>query len=91
MSCTSRVTRSRRFPSSRPPFFGSFAREEQTASSDIDFLVAFEDGSRIEDVERTREALERATGRQVDIVTTLEGQTSRFRESILKDGVKVYG
>lgn len=70
---------------------GSFARNEQTDDSDIDLLVSFKSGARLGDVEATREALERATGRSVDLITTLEGQTESFRRSVLADGVKIYG
>lgn len=70
---------------------GSFAREEQTPESDVDLLVSFARGARLEDVERAREELERETGRDVDIITSLEGHSTRFCESLLRDAVRVYG
>lgn len=70
---------------------GSFARDEQTEDSDIDLLVSFNRGARLEDVEQTRSSLERATGRKVDLITTLEGQTKHFRDSVKRDGMKIYG
>ena len=70
---------------------GSFARNEQTEASDIDLFVAFQPASRIGDVEVAREALEYATGRKVDIITSLNKQTKSFRDSIIKDGIKIYG
>lgn len=70
---------------------GSFARDDQSPSSDIDLLVSFKHGSGIGDVEKTREALERATGRSIDLITTLEGQTKHFRDSVARDGLKIYG
>ena len=70
---------------------GSFARDEQTPESDVDLLVVFAPGSRIGDVECAREELRRETGRDVDIITSLEGQPACFRESILRGAVRVYG
>lgn len=70
---------------------GSFARDEQGPASDIDLLVSFKHGSGIGDVEMTRETLERATGRNVDLITTLDGQTEHFRDSVARDGLKIYG
>ena len=70
---------------------GSFARDEQTPDSDVDLLVSFAPGSRIDDVERAREELEREVGRDVDVITSLEGQPASFRESILRGAVRVYG
>lgn len=70
---------------------GSFARDEQTHESDIDLLVSFKEGAGLVEVEKTREALERATGRSVDLITTLEGQTKHFRDSVKQDGLKIYG
>lgn len=70
---------------------GSFARNEQTDESDIDLLITLKAGSRIDDLERTRSALEKATGRSVDLITTLEGQTEHFRDSVKRDGLKIYG
>lgn len=79
------------FPVAAAALCGSFARGEQTGSSDIDVLAAFEPGARLGDVEAAREALEYATGRSVDLITTLEGQTESFRASVIRDGVRVYG
>lgn len=70
---------------------GSFARDEQTSESDIDVLVSFEKGAGIGDVESTRETLEQATGRKVDLITTLDGQTQHFCDSLKQDGLKIYG
>lgn len=78
------------FPVSAAALCGSFARNEQSASSDIDLLVAFDSGFRLGDVEDARLALEYATGRKVDLITSLEGQMQLFKNSVLKDGIKVY-
>jgi len=79
------------FPVAAAALCGSFAREEQGPDSDIDLLVSFKPGSRLVDAEATREALEYATGRDVDLITTLDGQTKAFRDSVLRDGVRIYG
>lgn len=66
--------------------FGSVARGEATADSDIDFLVAFQDGTSIWDVIGLWQELSELLGCEVSVVTesTLEG---RFRENVLKDAV----
>lgn len=70
---------------------GSFAREEQTPSSDIDLLVSFKEGTGLDGVELTRRTLEEVTGRNVDLITTLNGQTKHFQDSIKRDGLRIYG
>lgn len=70
---------------------GSFARDEQSPTSDIDLLVSFKGGSGIDDVEMTRDVLEHATGRNIDLITTLDGQTKHFCDSVARDGLKIYG
>lgn len=54
---------------------GSFARNEQTAESDIDLFVSFERGTGIGDVEAARAVLERVTGRNADLITTGSGSS----------------
>ena len=71
--------------------FGSFARGEQTDKSDLDFLISFSPSARAGDVEDVRVALEYATGRGVDVVSTLDGQSRQFRDSATRDGVKILG
>jgi uncharacterized protein len=51
--------------------FGSVARGDDTDTSDIDFLVEFEDGSRLFDILHLQEALRELIGREVDVVWTL--------------------
>lgn len=79
------------FPVTAAALFGSFSRDEQDDGSDLDFLISFAPSARIRDVEDVRVALEYATGREVDVVTTLDGQTCRFRDSATRDGVKIIG
>ncbi len=49
--------------------FGSVARGDDTASSDIDFLVEFEEGSSLFDLMDLQEALEHLLGARVDVVS----------------------
>ena len=58
--------------------------------ADIDLLVSFKPGSRLVDSGATCGALEYATGRDVDLITTLDGQTKAFRDSVLRDGVSMH-
>ncbi len=50
--------------------FGSVARGDATASSDIDFLVDFDRDSSLFDVLHLSDALKALLGRQVDVVST---------------------
>jgi predicted nucleotidyltransferase len=49
--------------------FGSYAREEQSKESDIDFLVEFEGDKTLIDIANLRKKLEKALGREVDVLT----------------------
>jgi hypothetical protein len=49
--------------------FGSVARGDATATSDIDFLVEFEPGATLLDLLRLNDELERFLGRSVDVVS----------------------
>lgn len=49
--------------------FGSFARGEQTPTSDIDILVRFGAGATLLDLVACAEFLETALGRSVDLVS----------------------
>jgi len=49
--------------------FGSVARGEETAASDIDFLVEFEPGSSLFDLLRLEDALAGLFDRSVDVVS----------------------
>jgi hypothetical protein len=50
--------------------FGSVARGEDTAASDIDFLVDMSDDSSLLDLVRLQQALESALQRRADVLTT---------------------
>ena len=66
-------------------------REAIAVKSDLDFLISFSPSARAGDVEDVRVALEYATGRGVDVVSTLDGQSRQFRDSATRDGVKILG
>jgi hypothetical protein len=76
----------RRFAVSRLAVFGSAARGEMRAGSDVDILVEFEPGSRIGLFEfvRLQRHLSEVLGAQVDLVTS-EALRPEFREKILQE------
>ena len=57
-------------PVERAWVFGSFARGEETAESDLDILVDYQNGSGLSllDVVRFKSELEKRTGREVDLI-----------------------
>jgi predicted nucleotidyltransferase len=66
--------------------FGSVARDEESATSDIDFLVEFEAGSSLFDLLHLSEALEAVLGVPVDVVSAggLKARDDRIRrEAVL--------
>lgn len=64
--------------------FGSVARGEETAASDIDFLVEFERGRSLLDLAALRIALRDVLARDVDVAT--KGSLHpRLRERILRE------
>jgi predicted nucleotidyltransferase len=56
--------------------FGSVARGEDTAASDIDFLIQFESGSSLFDLLQLENDLRNLLGRKVDVVS-VGGLTER--------------
>ncbi|MBW1926658.1 MAG: nucleotidyltransferase family protein [Deltaproteobacteria bacterium] len=61
--------------------FGSFARGEESAASDIDILVELSETADLLDFIRLAEFLERRLGRKVDLVT------ERALKAELRDGI----
>lgn len=53
----------------RAALFGSFARGEQTAHSDLDLLIEFRRGKSLFDLVALKMDLEKKTGRKVDLLT----------------------
>jgi len=68
--------------------FGSFARGEATAKSDIDLLVDLGRGKTLFDLAGLKFVLEDALGREVDLVTK-DALKPAIRAYVLKDLVKI--
>jgi len=69
--------------------FGSTARNEQTANSDIDLFVDTKTPNPFLLMD-AKEFLENATGSSVDIVRNHQNLNPRLRKRILKDGIFVF-
>lgn len=68
--------------------FGSVARGEAGASSDVDFLVEFEKGRSLLDHGGLVADLEQLLARKVDVVSE-RGLRPRFREQVLREAVSL--
>jgi uncharacterized protein len=68
--------------------FGSVARGEADAQSDVDFLVELETGRSLLDLGGLQFELEALLGRPVDVVTE-RGLKARIRERVLREAVPV--
>ncbi len=68
--------------------FGSFVRGEQTANSDIDLLVEFEEGADLFDLVGLANYLEEALQQKVDVVPK-RALRAELRESVLREVVAV--
>ncbi len=66
--------------------FGSVARGEDDAESDIDFLVDLEPGRSLMDLGGLQIDLEQLLGGRVDVVSS-RGLRERVRDRILRDAV----
>ena len=69
--------------------FGSTARGEQTADSDIDLFVDTKTPNPFLLMD-AKEFLENATGSSVDIVRNHQNLNQRLRKRILKDGIFIF-
>jgi len=68
--------------------FGSFARGEATAKSDIDLLIDFGKGKTLFDLAGLKFALEDELGRKVDLVTK-NALKPAIKIFVMKDLVKI--
>lgn len=66
--------------------FGSVARGEAREDSDLDLLVAFEEGRTLLDHARLKLALEGLLGVPVDVVSE-GGLAPRLREQVLREAI----
>ena len=67
-----------------PRIFGSIARGEADARSDVDFLVDMEPGRSLFDLGGLQYELERLLNRPVDVVTE-RGLKARIRDRVLRE------
>lgn len=67
--------------------FGSVARGEATAGSDVDILVDLSAPVSLFDLVRLRRRLEMVVGRRVDLVTR-EGLRPQLREQVMREAVR---
>ena len=65
--------------------FGSFARREQTATSDIDILVKFRETISLLDLVKIHRELSQILGREIDLVTEASLKNERLEKYIYKD------
>lgn len=70
----------------RAALFGSFARGEETPTSDLDFLVELPRGLSLLDFAHLKNELEDEFGKSVDIVS-YGAIKSSIRENILRDQI----
>jgi uncharacterized protein len=72
----------------RAGIFGSVARGEDTAESDVDFLVEFERGRSLLDLSGLRIELGEVLGRPVDVATP-KSLHPRFRSEVERELVAI--
>src|SRR3989338_4807876 len=69
--------------------FGSYARNEETKKSDIDFLVEFDETKSLFELARVKHAFESLVLRKVDLVLK-KNIKDRLKPYILKDLQTIY-
>lgn len=77
------------FPIQRASLFGSFARNEETETSDIDILIQPERGFTIFDMLRMEQVLEEKLNRKIDLVEFAAIKPS-IRERVLQQAVLLF-
>ena len=70
--------------------FGSFARGEQSAASDIDILVKFRSNVSLFDLVKIHRELSVILGRKIDLVTEASLKNEKLRSYIYKDLKVIY-
>ena len=77
----------KRYHMASASLFGSYARGEADASSDIDVLLVGEDGCHALDVLGVTEELYRTSGKEVDVYEISELREGDFKETVLKEAL----
>lgn len=72
----------------RSSLFGSYARGEETNTSDIDILIEFAEGKSLLDLVDLEFKLEDALGKKVDLVT-YKSVSPYIKEYIQKDQIQI--
>lgn len=70
--------------------FGSFARGDQTDTSDVDFFLGLDGNYSYSDYLSLLDSLASALGRDVDVTVRLSGATDRFVDNLKSEGRLVY-
>jgi len=83
------IERLKHYNASKIAIFGSYARNEQTTSSDIDILVDFSDRKTLLDLIGIEQELEELLGKKVDLLTA-PAIHPRRKEYIEKDLQVIY-
>jgi predicted nucleotidyltransferase len=75
----------RQYSPERIGIFGSFARKEETLSSDIDILVKFKETLSLLDLAKIHRELSQILGKDVDLVTESSIKNERLKKYIYND------
>ena len=78
------------FEIKRASLFGSFAKGNDTETSDVDLLVEFSEGKSLFDLIRLEMKIEEVLNRKVDVIT-FNSIHPYLKESILSEQVVIYG
>ncbi len=70
--------------------FGSFSRDEQRDSSDVDLVVALGPAADYRTYSSFKFDLEDALGRPVDLISSLDGLAPFFMDELRRDTVRIY-
>ena len=70
--------------------FGSFAREEEAQSSDLDLLVSFKKTLGLLELVKIERELSKLVGRKVDLVTDRALKNEKLKKYILRDLQIIY-
>lgn len=80
-----------RYDMASTSLFGSYARGEATADSDIDVLLRKNEGARVMNAFGVAEELHCASGKDVDVYEISELDDGPFRDTVLADAIPLCG